>query len=151
MKWSKYIPEPYFSKITQGFGEYDPVNYPTSKHHLGVDHGTQGKKDVPILMPCDGRITRHIIDKTLGNCAVVLSQDEKWAFRLAHMKDVPAKIGAYKAGDKIGIVGTTGLSTSEHLHIDAWKDGAIDIGKIKDLPSIQKYCSDSHELVTKNL
>lgn len=149
MKWAKYLPEPYFSRITQGFAVPNPL-YKVSGHHMGVDHGTQGKKDVPIFMPCDGMITRIIVDGVVGNCAVILSQDEKWAFRMAHMKDKP-KVGTYKAGEQIGIVGNTGLSTSEHLHIDCHKDGVINMAKIKDRETIIKYCVDAHELVSKNI
>jgi murein DD-endopeptidase MepM/ murein hydrolase activator NlpD len=149
MKWAKYLPEPYFSRITQGFAVPNPI-YKVSGHHVGVDHGTQGAKDVPIFMPCDGRVTRiYKNDPVLGNCAVVLSSDNKWAFRLAHMKYPPTP-GAYSAGTRIGTVGTTGLSTSEHLHIDAWKDGTIRMNQITSRESILKYCVDAHDLVIQN-
>jgi len=150
MKFAKYLPEPYFSKMSQGFAVPNPL-YKVSGHHGGVDHGVQGRKDVPIYMPCDGKVTRiYTLDKVLGNCAVILSEDQKWAFRMAHMKAAP-KVGVYKAGDQIGIVGTTGLSTGEHLHIDCWKDGTIQINKINSRESILKYCVDAHELINKNI
>lgn len=150
MKWAKYLPEPYFSRITQGFAVANPL-YRRSGHHVGVDHGTQGKKDVPVYAPVDCKMTRRtVLDPVLGNCAILLSSDGKWAFRLSHLKDAPT-LGTYKAGEQIGIVGNTGLSTSEHLHIDAWKDGIIRIEKIVDRNSILKYCVDPHELVTKNI
>lgn len=150
MKWAKYLPEPYFSNVTQDFAVFNALDYPKSKHHIGVDHGVQGKKDIPIFMPCDGKITRVIVDGTLGNCAVILSQDENWAFRMMHMKEKP-KVGTYIAGDQVGIVGKTGKAHGEHLHIDCHKDGVINIAKIKDRESIIKYCVDAHELVSKNL
>jgi len=151
MKWAKYLPEPYFSRITQGFAVPNPL-YTISGHHMGVDHGTQGNKYVPIFMPCDGRITRHILNHpVLGNCAIILSADEKWAFRFPHMVQKPAAVGAYKAGEWIGTVGNTGLSQGEHCHAEAWKGGYVLPAKIKDRASILEYCVDAHDLVTKNL
>lgn len=150
MNWAKYLPEPYFSTVTQGFAVPNPL-YKLSGHHVGVDHGVQGKKDVPVFMPCDGKITRHYTnDPMLGNCAVILSEDENWAFRFAHMKDAPTD-GQYRAGTQIGVVGTTGLSTSEHLHVDCFRDGIIRIDKIINRASILEYCVDAHELVIKHL
>lgn len=150
MKWSKYLPEPHFSNITQGFAVPNPL-YKVSGHHLGVDHGVSRKDNIPVYMPCDGRVTRVLNnDKVLGNCAIILSQDEQWAFRMAHMRDTP-KVGTYSAGDQIGIVGTTGLSTGLHLHIDAWRNGIIKVDKIINRDSILQYCVDAHELILKNI
>lgn len=149
VKWCKYLPEPYFSRITQQFLEVNPA-YKTGLH-IGVDHGTQGVDNVPVYMPVAGKITRHYTnDPVLGNCAVVLSFDGNWAFRFCHLRDEPVD-GEYNAGDQIGIVGNTGMSTGIHLHVDAWKDGFIRVEKLVDRASIEKYCVDAHELVTKNL
>lgn len=150
MQWRPYLDEPYFSNITQGFAVANPL-YKKSGHHLGIDHGVQRKTDIPVYMPCDGTITRmYANDPVLGNCAVILSKDEQWAFRFAHLRDVPV-IGTYRAGDKIGIVGNTGLSTAVHLHVDAWKGGIIQTSKIVSRDAILKYCVNPYELVKSNL
>lgn len=150
VKWAKYLPEPYFSRITQGFAVPNPM-YKVSGHHIGVDHGVKGRTDIPIFMPVTGKITRHLTnDPILGNCAIILSEDEQWAFRMAHMKYPPLN-GVYVAGTQIGIVGNTGFSTGEHLHIDCWKNGTIKMDKIINRESILEYCVDAHDLVSKNL
>lgn len=151
MKWAPYLDEPYFSNITQGFAVPNPL-YKKTGHHLGIDHGGKEKKDIPVYMPCDGQITRHENNHpVLGNCAYILSEDGSCAFRMAHLAFLPAKVGKYHAGDKIGVMGTTGLSTGIHLHIDAWRDGIIAVDKLTNRDDILKYCLDPYNLVKENL
>lgn len=149
VKWSKYLPEPYFSNITQAFLEKNSLY--TSGYHIGVDHGTKGKDNVPVYIPVDGKVTRvEVNHKTLGNCAYVLSKDEKWAFRLAHLRDAPI-VGAYSAGDIIGVVGNTGLSTGIHLHVDAWKGGYVRPNLLTGKDAIVMNCVDPHKLIIEHI
>lgn len=89
-------------------------------YHSGIDYGV--KAGTPIYSPVDGTVTSNTPTNSsggYGNLVVVTdANDHKHYF--AHMKNQSSlKVGAVvKRGDQVGIVGSTGNSTGNHLHYE---------------------------------
>lgn len=124
------IPVTSKHRITSPFGwRKDPVTKKNTKHHNGADIVT-GKKDEPILAAMSGRVLKAQKSTAPGGgfgYYVVLRHfiDGKFYTSLyAHMKPNSFKVRVgqlVKAGDQIGIMGTSGYSTGVHLHFEIWK------------------------------
>lgn len=162
MQLHKYIAEPFFSHLSQGFNEPNPI-YTQCGHHIGVDHPTNGNKVTPCFFPADGILThRYELDPVMGNSFRYLITDDgtfNWAdgkkhdigLRFMHLRDAPPPVGVYKGGSTIGIVGTTGESTGVHLHVDAWKDGYIRIDLLHNGADVAEYLFDFHDFISKRV
>ena len=97
--------------------------------HKGVDLvGT----DKTIVAPCDGKIgwAGEYDDKASGGRTwewgnyVRLETDDGYAIYLCHMASVAVRMGqTVKAGDKLGMEGSTGKSTGSHCHFEVRKGG----------------------------
>lgn len=83
------------------------------KFHYGTDYLT-ASENVYAMMP--GRIKKIGYDKKLGNY-IVLEHGE-FVVTYAHLHTVVGRKGdSVQAGQSIGISGSTGRSTGEHLHV----------------------------------
>lgn len=99
---------------------YGPRDFPSDPWHTGVDFAAP--TGTPILSACDGVVLFVAqMPNGFGNYIVVYHGDyngEPAATMYGHM----ASFGSYRAGDHvsagdvIGYVGSTGLSTGPHLH-----------------------------------
>ena len=99
---------------------YGPRDFPSDPWHTGVDFAAP--TGTPILSACDGVVLFVAqMPNGFGNYIVVYHGDyngEPVATMYGHM----ASFGSYRAGDHvsagdvIGYVGSTGLSTGPHLH-----------------------------------
>lgn len=97
--------------------------------HKGVDLvGT----DKTIVAPCDGKIgwAGTYDDKASGGRTwewgnyVRLETDDGYMIYMCHMSSVAVRMGQrVKAGDKIGVEGSTGKSSGSHLHFEIRKNG----------------------------
>jgi murein DD-endopeptidase MepM/ murein hydrolase activator NlpD len=89
--------------------------------HSGLDIGAA--LGTPVKAAMAGRVSTAGYDKSLGNY-VVVSHHSGYRTLYGHMSYVRVKAGAYvSAGQRIGDVGTTGLSTGPHLHFTVYKNG----------------------------
>jgi murein DD-endopeptidase MepM/ murein hydrolase activator NlpD len=89
--------------------------------HSGLDIGAA--TGTPVKAAMAGRISTVGDDKILGNY-VVISHHSGYRTLYAHMSYVLVKAGTYvSAGQRIGDVGSTGLSTGPHLHFTVYKNG----------------------------
>lgn len=121
--------------ITQRFGPtslrvepamvYAGVSY--AHFHEGVD--IAGAWAAPVVAPARGRVVfaGRMAD---GAQIVVLAHDGGVVTLYAHLDDraapPPVKAGdEVAAGQRIGTVGNTGISTGMHLHWAAWRDGLL--------------------------
>ena len=92
--------------------------------HEGQD--VIGASGLTIVAPLAGVI--RFVDYQEGGAGryVVMRADNGWDMMFAHMqmRSVVVKEGErVKAGQKIGLLGSTGYSTGPHLHFEIWPDG----------------------------
>ncbi|MCB0120887.1 MAG: peptidoglycan DD-metalloendopeptidase family protein [Caldilineaceae bacterium] len=87
---------------------------PYSSYHAGQDFGAP--EGVPILAPAAGRVALAAPLQVRGN-AVLLDHGGGVFTGYWHMSEIFVAEGQeVNAGDVLGLVGTTGLSTGAHLH-----------------------------------
>ena len=80
--------------------------------HIGLD--LMAHKGTPIYAPADGFVEK-VEGAQSGKTAILYARDK--VFRFLHLSTY-GKQGDVKEGQVIGFVGSTGLSTGPHLHID---------------------------------
>ena len=90
--------------------------------HSGLDiacpHGT------PIRAPMAGRVTDTGFDVNSGNY-VVIAHHAGYSTFYGHMDVIRVSVGeSVKEGQRIGDVGSTGLSTGSHVHFSVFKYGS---------------------------
>ncbi len=109
----KPVPEAY---VSSGFGNRrHPINR-RIQFHKGVDLAI--RKGTPIIAPADGYVMSAGRNGGYGN---FISINHKYGFETyyGHLNKMYVRKGQFvKRGDKIGEVGSTGLSTSSHLHYE---------------------------------
>ncbi|PZV35685.1 M23 family metallopeptidase [Mesorhizobium kowhaii] len=113
--------------MTSTFGPRKHPILGTVRIHKGVDWAAP--VGTPIVAAFDGEITFQGDGGGYGNL-VKISHGNGRETRYAHMQKfaIAAGVGTkVKAGDIIGYIGTTGLSTGPHLHFELYQNGeAID-------------------------
>lgn len=89
--------------------------------HSGLDIGSP--KGTPVRAAMSGRVSAAGWDDILGNY-VVLTHHSGYRTLYGHMSVLRVKYGAYVgSGERVGDVGSTGLSTGPHLHFTVYKNG----------------------------
>jgi murein DD-endopeptidase MepM/ murein hydrolase activator NlpD len=126
---------PLVGENTQDFGPtpywfepaltYQGVYYP--HFHTGTDIAAPW--GAPIVAPAWGVVT---FAGTMGDGAevVVIAHDGGLVSMYAHLENrifpVPVKAGdTVQAGDRIGNVGLTGITTGAHVHWSVWRNGEL--------------------------
>ena len=103
------------TRLTTRFGKHG------SRTHGGIDIAAPGGSQ--IIAVSDGKVIKKSYNpKGLGHLIVIENNDGVRAY-YAHMKKESflKKGDKVKAGDTIGIVGSTGKSTGNHLHLEFHK------------------------------
>jgi murein DD-endopeptidase MepM/ murein hydrolase activator NlpD len=107
--------------ITSPYGYRNSPFNGARQFHSGLDIGSPS--GTPVKAAMSGRVSAVGWDDILGNYAVV-SHHSGYRTLYGHMSVVRVKPGAYVGvGERIGDVGSTGLSTGPHLHFTVYKDG----------------------------
>jgi murein DD-endopeptidase MepM/ murein hydrolase activator NlpD len=89
--------------------------------HTGLDIGAA--TGTPVRAAMSGRVSATGYNGTSGNY-VIISHHSGYRTLYAHLSVIRVKSGAYvRTGDRIGDVGSTGLSTGPHLHFTVYKNG----------------------------
>jgi murein DD-endopeptidase MepM/ murein hydrolase activator NlpD len=89
--------------------------------HSGLDIGAP--MGTPIRAAMAGRVSATGEDAVTGNY-VVITHHSGYRTLYGHLSLIRVKAGAYvRAGERIGDVGSTGLSTGPHLHFTVYKNG----------------------------
>ena len=136
---------------TPATSEYGNRLHPVSKRyklHQGDDYAAPA--GTPIMAPSAGIITYMGRKNGYGN-TVMLRHSSGQETLYAHMSrfNKGLKVGdVVQNGDKIGYVGSTGISTGPHLHFEVWVDGKRVRPSSVKLPSKALNASEAELLRT---
>jgi murein DD-endopeptidase MepM/ murein hydrolase activator NlpD len=114
---------PASGRITSAYGwRRWPFGEGNVRHfHSGMDIGAGWGNSVRAAM--SGRVSSVGWDNVLGNF-IVISHHSGYRTMYGHLSAVRVKSGAYVGtGERIGDVGSTGMSTGPHLHFTVYKNG----------------------------
>lgn len=121
-RWRGPFRQPVEAALSSYFGTRRSYNGgPYTSYHTGLDF--DAGQGTAVLAPADGTAVLAEPLAVLGN-AVVL--DHGWGVLTAygHLSEILVTVGQeVHAGDVIGRVGNTGLSTGAHLHWEVWAGG----------------------------
>lgn len=92
--------------------------------HYGIDLGGSRANNYPVLAAYDGKVILAQYSPTYGNW-VIIAHDNGLTTRYAHMWSYSVNVGdEVRAGDQIGVLGSTGDSTGPHLHFEILRPGS---------------------------
>ena len=93
----------------------------TRQFHSGIDIASA--MGAPVKAAMAGRVTQVGYDDSFGNFALI-SHHSGYRTFYGHMSVVRVKAGVFVGtGERIGDIGSTGLSTGPHLHFTVYKNG----------------------------
>lgn len=114
--------ENYMATVTQEFGV--PSWSDPSKPHTGMDFAYP--EGTPVLNVIRGKVMEVSYHWSYGLNVVVESEDGTCKVRYAHLSAVSVGVGETIAtGETVGLVGSTGVSSGPHLHIEIMVDGQL--------------------------
>ena len=115
------IPVENFIKVTSGFGIREGSQIVSTNHH-GID--LVGSRNSRIISVMDGEVTYSGWQSGYGNCVEIKHTNENgeifYTF-YAHMQDDSLNVikgQKITVGQVLGVQGTTGNSTGDHLHFE---------------------------------
>jgi murein DD-endopeptidase MepM/ murein hydrolase activator NlpD len=112
---------PVSGYITSAYGYRKSPFTGVRQFHSGLDIGSA--TGTPVRAAMSGRVSYVGWDDAFGNY-VVVSHHSGYRTLYGHMSVIRTKFGAYVGtGERIGDVGSTGLSTGPHLHFTVYKNG----------------------------
>lgn len=113
---------PVSGRVTSYFGyRYHPILH-FSRFHAGVDFGASWGS--PIVAAADGQVAAAGWAGGYGR-QVRIAHGGGVVTSYSHMSEIVASPGSYvHAGQLIGYVGSSGLSTGPHLHYEVLRNGA---------------------------
>ncbi len=116
-------PLPGYTKLSDDYGmRNDPFGGPGQKMHNGID--IPAPSGTPIIAAYDGQVAWSYYNWSAGNWVGIDHGDGLYTVYM-HMSAMLVSEGQYvKKGDVIGLVGTTGSSTGNHLHFAVRLDGS---------------------------
>lgn len=112
---------------TSAFGDRDPIKTPagsTPSFHWGVDYGPEqrGKQGVLLQAVIAGPVTR--VRDQHGALGVYVGDKATRRIDLWHLASYAPTLGKTATeGQVLGVMGSTGLSTGVHVHVELWEDG----------------------------
>ncbi len=119
--------------VSTPFGAKRIINGKKRSYHWGTDF--KGKKGDPVFASLTGRVVLARELFYTGN-TVVINHGLGLYTLYAHLSKIKVKEGEYvKAGQTIGLVGSTGRSTAPHLHFGVY----INDIKVDPMIALKKY------------
>lgn len=118
---TKWLVPCSYRKLTSPFGDRDSPTAGASTNHKGVD--LAGPEGTPIYASRTGVVTVATYSKSAGYY-VTINHGDGFSSVYMHMTNyVVSKGQAVSAGQLIGYMGSTGISTGSHLHFGIIKNG----------------------------
>ena len=111
------------SYITSGFGgRADPFGR-GSQYHKGIDfHARTGD---PVLSVADGVVSYSGVRSGYGN-VIEIDHGNGYVTRYAHNSRLLVRVGdLVRIGQQVAKAGSTGRSTSAHVHFEVWDNGRV--------------------------
>ena len=106
---------PYQTKVFSRFG------IRRGRRHQGVDLPL--KTGTPVMAAFDGRVRASTYSKGYGNLVIIRHENGLETF-YGHLSKREVEVGDWvRAGDEIGLGGSTGRSTGPHLHFETRYQG----------------------------
>jgi len=107
---------PVNGTITSRYGAREQIFENVNPYHTGID--IANKKNTQIISATDGKVVKtEKMNKYYGNNVEV--EKDGVIFKYAHLETIQVKENdEIKQGDKIGLMGSTGMSTGPHLHFE---------------------------------
>jgi murein DD-endopeptidase MepM/ murein hydrolase activator NlpD len=120
-RWTGKLGRPCRGRISSRFGyRYHPV-LKYQRLHAGVDFGAP--TGTPVYAAADGEVFFASWRGGYGRCIIVLHA-EGMSTLYGHLSQISVKPGqTVRRGQRIGAVGSTGLSTGPHLHFELRRNG----------------------------
>ena len=113
---------PVSGRITSYFGNRVHPILRFTRFHAGVDFGASWGS--PIVATADGQVVRAGWSGGYGR-QVRIAHGGGMVTSYSHMSSIVAQPGSFvHAGQLIGYVGSSGLSTGPHLHYEVLRDGS---------------------------
>lgn len=114
-------------KISFPFGAKN-ANIEEVPAHDGIDYIAE--EGTPVLAAADGKVRTAEFSASRGNY-IIIDHTDGFSTVYACLKEMQVSVGdEMKAGTQIGTVGSTGMSTGPHLHLELWLgDEPIDPGE----------------------
>jgi murein DD-endopeptidase MepM/ murein hydrolase activator NlpD len=107
--------------ITSNYGYRRSPFGGARQFHSGMDIGAS--MGHPIVAAMSGRVSTVSYNQSFGNF-IVINHHAGYRTLYGHLSVARVKAGAYvAAGERIGDVGSSGLSTGPHLHFTVYKNG----------------------------
>lgn len=119
--WEDTFGRPSAGEITSYFGTWRSYGGQLETYHPGVDFGAPTGS--PVQAPAAGRVVFVDTLAVRGKATII---DHGWGVYTGywHQSEVYVMVGdVVEAGQIIGLVGNTGLSTGPHLHWEMWAGG----------------------------
>ena len=133
-----YWPVPGYYTLTSGFGWRTHPIYGTRRHHNGTDIGGANIYGKAIGAVKSGVVTTSGKHSVYGNY-VIVTHGGGYQSLYAHMsKRAVSKGDQVKQGQTLGYVGSTGLSTGPHLHLEIWVNGERTDSELY-FPNLESY------------
>lgn len=115
-------PLPGYSTLSSYFGTRpNPFGQPTQEYHSGID--IPAPKGTKIVAAYDGEVAWSYYSNSAGNWVGIDHGDGIYTVYMHMSKRLVSEGDKVKKGDVIGLVGTTGRSTGNHLHFGVRKNG----------------------------
>lgn len=120
-RWSGRLSQPAAGRITSGFGYRTHPILGYRRMHSGIDIGAP--TGTPVMAAADGEVYFASWRGGYGRCIILLHGDGMQTL-YGHLSAIQVSPGQQvRRGQRIGSVGSTGLSSGPHLHFELRRNG----------------------------